>query len=74
MVCGSHIQLGEVGNSRALSQTLGPKQCPGVGAGVWRGLGLGGVAETVGWEGEADSPLTNAMLEAVELTGRHGHS
>lgn len=41
VVCGSHIQLGEVGNSRAFSQTLGPSQCLGVRAGVWRGMGVG---------------------------------
>lgn len=40
--------------------TAGPSpntQCPEVGAGVWRGLGVRGVAEMVGWGGEADGPL-----------------
>lgn len=34
-----------------------PNQCPGVGAGVWREMGVGRVAEMVGWGGEADGPL-----------------
>lgn len=34
MICGSNIQPGEVGSSRALSQALGSNQYPGVGVGI----------------------------------------